>query len=140
MDSSASYSGIVLYKAARDVLDMYRALTPIYWAYQLENDAAFAITFHNDCMYIAHSLTTLSILFKMRLIFSPLSTSLFLTSFERLNRISGNTKANPTFSDFIPLLKQLGEKCFKEQMVHMAFKTFSHCWNRKLNVVSSLRF
>ncbi|KAF8931082.1 Centromere/kinetochore protein zw10 [Haplosporangium gracile] len=45
-----------LYKATRSLIDLYRALMPVYHARTLTNVPALAILFYNDCMYIAREL------------------------------------------------------------------------------------
>ncbi|KAF9986114.1 Centromere/kinetochore protein zw10 [Modicella reniformis] len=45
-----------LYQATRSLIDLFRALVPVYHARTFSNVPALAILFYNDCMYLAREL------------------------------------------------------------------------------------
>jgi len=57
---------MMFYDSARDIFDMFRAQVPVFHGPNLENVPLLAMIFHNDCMYIAHSLLTLAHSYKHR--------------------------------------------------------------------------
>jgi hypothetical protein len=50
-----------LYRAARDVLLLYRAIVPVQRQHQLESVPQLAMVFHNDCLFIAHHMRMLGL-------------------------------------------------------------------------------
>jgi hypothetical protein len=50
-----------LYRAARDALQLYRAIVPVQRQHQLESVPQLAMVFHNDCLYIAHHMRMLGL-------------------------------------------------------------------------------
>ena len=57
--AGAVYSAIQLHYSARDMLDLFRAIVPVYHANEIESIPTMAMVFVNDCNYIVHHLMTL---------------------------------------------------------------------------------
>jgi len=55
-----------LFYSARDMLDLFRAVVPVYHANEIESVPLLAMIFVNDCLYIAHHLMTLGYQFHVR--------------------------------------------------------------------------
>lgn len=51
----------VIYKSVRDMILTYHAIIPTYHKELIENNIRFSLILYNDCNYIIHHLTTLSI-------------------------------------------------------------------------------
>jgi len=86
----------VLYGAARDVLDLFRAIVVARHASTYETVPSLCAVFHNDCIYLAHLCLTLGHEFKARFQ-APLSQT-------------------ATFVDMVPAFRQLAERYFGVNM------------------------
>jgi len=53
-----------LYHTARDVLQMFPTLVPVFFKSQLASQSRLGLLFHNDCNYIAHRALTLGLEFR----------------------------------------------------------------------------
>merc|ERR1712224_909776 len=53
------HCAVVLYKTARDVVDLFRAVAPVVHKDVFDTVPRKAMLFHNDCLYIAHNLLTM---------------------------------------------------------------------------------
>ena len=57
---------MVLYHTARDVVDVFRAIVPTLFGSTINAVPRLALLFHNDCLYIAHSLVAIGHEFRQR--------------------------------------------------------------------------
>ncbi|CAN0398913.1 unnamed protein product, partial [Scytosiphon promiscuus] len=48
-----------LFRTARDMLDLFRAVIPVQHANALDGVPRIAAVFQNDCLYLAHHMVTL---------------------------------------------------------------------------------
>lgn len=71
--------------------------------------------YHNNCMYIAHHLLTLGHQFRPKLP-EPLNQSV------------------ASFVDLVPTIRQMGEKCFLEQLVssHVMYNLEGHSYRTRV--------
>lgn len=65
-ESSLSLLAGSLYRSARDVLDLFRAIIPVAHGYEIKNVPRTAGVFHNDCVYFAHHCLTLGLEYKQK--------------------------------------------------------------------------
>jgi len=94
--STSAQNQAVLYGAARDVLDLFRAIVAARHARTLERVPQLCAIFHNDCMFLAHECLLLGHQFKPKFQ-PPLSHT-------------------ATFVDMVPPFRQLAERYFSVQM------------------------
>eukprot|EP00898_Chlorokybus_atmophyticus_P000233 jgi/Chlat1/120/Chrsp1S03218 len=90
-------SAAVLYRTARDVFDVFRAVAPIRArSTRHESVPQLPMLFHNDCIYLAHQALTLGPRFQKHMS-KPLCTY-------------------ATFIDFAPYLLRIGKQAFYRQL------------------------
>lgn len=80
----------------RNLVELFFAIVPIYYATKLQTVPQLSVIFHNDCMFLAHHLLLLSNIH---------STSLITREFVAV------------FVDLIPKLRNCGVQSFTKQMV-----------------------
>ncbi|CAM9549596.1 unnamed protein product [Chrysoparadoxa australica] len=85
-----------LFRASRDMLDLFRAVVPVHHADQITHVPRIAALFHNDCLYIAHHVVTLGHQYRQRL--PP-----------PINKVA-------TMVDMVPLFRDLGEARLADQL------------------------
>jgi len=85
-----------LYYSSRDMLDLFRAIMPVYHEHSIEEIPGLAMLFFNDCMYISHHLLTLG--------------------FQYQAKLPSLLSKTATFVDLIPLFRQLGDRYYQLQM------------------------
>ncbi|XP_074628136.1 centromere/kinetochore protein zw10 homolog [Acropora palmata] len=88
---------IQLFYTVRNMFELYCNVVPTYHKQRLATLPQLAALHHNNCMYIAHHLLTLGHQFRPRL---P----------EPLNQ------GMASFVDLVPVIRQIGEKCFLDQL------------------------
>ena len=86
-----------LFYTARNIIDLYRVVVPTYYEEDLRELPQMSALHYNNCMYLAHHLLTLGHQFRPKL---P----------EPLNRGAA------TFVDMVSPMRNLGEKCFEDQL------------------------
>ena len=106
--SSSPQNQAALYGAARDVLDLFRAIVVARHAKTLEQVPQLCAIFHNDCLYLAHQCLSLGHTYKGRLQ-APLTHT-------------------ATFVDMVPPFRQLGERYFSVQMMKQQLE-LTECLN-----------
>jgi len=94
--STSLQNQAALYGAARDILDLFRAIVVARHAKTLEGVPQLCAIFHNDCIYLAHHCLTLGHSYKSRFE-APLCHT-------------------ATFVDMVPSFRQLAERYFGVQM------------------------
>ena len=97
IDFFHAFSAVEFYLTSRDIFHLYRATTPAHDSESIQNNAAHAMLFHNDCTYIAYHLLTLGYQF-----------SKYLTS---------PWDHTATFVDMVPGFRKLAEGYFRLTMV-----------------------
>ncbi|XP_068688184.1 centromere/kinetochore protein zw10 homolog [Montipora foliosa] len=93
---------IQLFYTVRNMFELYCNVVPTYHKQRLATLPQLAALHHNNCMYIAHHLLTLGHQFRPKL---P----------EPLNQ------GVASFVDLVPVMRQMGEKCFLEQLKKQQF-------------------
>jgi centromere/kinetochore protein ZW10 len=78
------------------MLDLFRAIVPVYHQNSIEEIPGLSMLFFNDCMYISHHLLTLG--------------------FQYQSKLPAPLNKTATFVDLIPLFRQLGAKYYNLQM------------------------
>lgn len=56
----------MLYRASREVLDLFRAMIPTLYASEIESIPRMAAIMHNDCVYLAHEASLLGAEYKQK--------------------------------------------------------------------------
>ena len=104
----------VLYQSAREVLDLFRAMVPVLYGYEIQNVPRTAAVFHNDCVYLAHHCLTLGLEFRHRLeaLHNPKHPSSSSASPGR--RASHDSldllQRTALFVDMVPLFRDMADK------------------------------
>ncbi|KAL6077818.1 ribosome biogenesis protein ytm1 [Balamuthia mandrillaris] len=93
---SAPNCAATLQQTAREIFDLYRVLVPAAHASSLENVPALSMIFHNDCMFIAHSLLTFEYPYRARL--------------------STGKQKPVSFLDMVPMFQHLAQTFYSLQM------------------------
>ncbi|TPX43680.1 hypothetical protein SeMB42_g04632 [Synchytrium endobioticum] len=91
-------SAIELFFCARDLVDLYRAITPQHLADVIESSITRAMIFYCDCEYIVHHLITLG--------------------YQFATKLPPPVKSYGTFVDLVPSFRKLGEYYFRNQLRH----------------------
>lgn len=86
-----------LFTTARNMVDLFCAVLPSYHRQSISEIPRIAIVQHNNCMYLAHHLITLGHQFHSHLP-PPVNSEV------------------ATFVDYVPLVRQLGEQVFLDEM------------------------
>ncbi|XP_073230670.1 centromere/kinetochore protein zw10 homolog [Porites lutea] len=94
---STPQCGILLFYTVRNMFELYCNVVPTYHEKRLSTLPQLSALHHNNCMYIAHHLLTLGHQFRPKLP-EPLNQSV------------------ASFVDLVPTIRQMGEKCFLEQL------------------------
>lgn len=94
---STPQCAVLLFYTVRNMFELYCNVVPTYHEKRLSTLPQLSALHHNNCMYIAHHLLTLGHQFRPKL---P----------EPLNQSVGS------FVDLVPNIRQMGEKCFLEQL------------------------
>jgi len=91
-----------LYRASREVLDLFRAIIPTRFGKEIASIPRFAAVLHNDCVYLAHEASFLGAEYKEK--FSKLASSVDESSkMKMLSEIC-------TFVDLVPPFRDLASK------------------------------
>jgi len=94
---STPQCAIQLFYTVRNMFELYLNVLPTYHKQHLSTLPQLSALHHNNCMYIAHHLLTLGHQFRSKL---P----------EPLNQ------GVASFVDLVPVIRQMGEKCFLDQL------------------------
>ncbi|XP_020600690.1 centromere/kinetochore protein zw10 homolog [Orbicella faveolata] len=94
---STPQCAIQLFYSVRNMFELYCNVVPTYHQQHLRTLPQLSALHHNNCMYIAHHLLTLGHQFRPKLP-EPLNQSV------------------ASFVDLVPTIRQMGEKCFLEQL------------------------
>ncbi|KAJ7380440.1 Centromere/kinetochore protein zw10 [Desmophyllum pertusum] len=94
---STPQCAIQLFYSVRNMFELYCNVVPTYHQEHLSTLPQLSALHHNNCMYIAHHLLTLGHQFRPKLP-EPLNQSV------------------ASFVDLVPTIRQMGEKCFLEQL------------------------
>jgi len=104
----------VLYRTAREVLDLFRAMVPVSYGYEIQNVPRTAAAFHNDCVFIAHNCLTLGLEYR-----DGFAAAAAGTSDQRLgdNDVRGNVlRQTCMFVDMVPLFRNLADKSMGDML------------------------
>eukprot|EP00986_Skeletonema_menzelii_P015403 scaffold11713_cov139-Skeletonema_menzelii.AAC.1 len=91
-----------MYRASREVLDLFRAIIPTRYGKEIASIPRFAAVLHNDCVFLAHSCAFLGAEYKEKI--SKLASSMDESS--RMKMLSEVC----TFVDLVPPFRDLASK------------------------------
>lgn len=91
---------MTLYRAARELFDLYRAIIPSSYMHEVSTIPRTAAVLHNDCAYFAHRLLSLGLEYKDRLVLK------YDAEKEGISQIPMAC----TFLDMVPSFRELAEK------------------------------
>jgi len=90
----------MLYRASREVLDLFRAIIPTLYASEIESIPRMAAILHNDCVYLAHEASLLGSEYKRK----------FRSSNENSQSKTHLLSEVCTFVDMVPPFRDLANK------------------------------
>mmetsp|Transcript_14818 Transcript_14818/g.22892 ORF Transcript_14818/g.22892 Transcript_14818/m.22892 type:complete len:409 (+) Transcript_14818:2-1228(+) len=91
-----------LYRASREILDLFRAIIPTRYGKEIASIPRFAAVLHNDCTYLAHETSLLGAEYKEK--FNKLASS--MGESRRMKMLSEVC----TFADLVPPFRDLASK------------------------------
>jgi Centromere/kinetochore Zw10 len=99
----------MLYKTAREVLDMFRAIIPITYGNEVVNIPRTAALLHNDCVYLAHHCLTLGLEYKNKF------------STPTLDDTKGKLlRQTCMFIDMVPLFRDMADRSLGDMLDRQA--------------------
>jgi len=94
-----------LYRAAREVLDLFRAIIPVKYGNEVHNVPRTAAVLHNDCVFFAHHCLTLGLEYKDK--FPPVE----------VDDVQGNLlRQTCMFVDMVPLFRDLADRSMGDML------------------------
>ena len=109
----------MLYRAARELFDLYRAVIPATYGKEISNIPRTAAVLHNDCVYFAHRLLTLGL--------------------EYRNKFPGeDSPVKCTFIDLVPMLRELADQTMTNMIKHQLQQVSEIVQPRLIYLVDSL--
>lgn len=100
----------VLYRSAREVLDLFRAIVPVKYGYEIKHVPRTAAIFHNDCVYLAHHCLTLGLEYKEK--FASSTNDADGSDDPRGNLV----RQTCMFVDMVPLFRNLADKSMGDML------------------------
>ena len=104
-DSPLARLPATLYRTAREILDLFRAIIPVTKGHEIANVPRTAAVFHNDCVYLAHNCQTMGLEYKEK--FPPVEPEDSRGSLLRQTCI---------FVDMVPLFRDLAERSMSDML------------------------
>lgn len=92
-----------LYRAARELIDLFRAIIPAAYSKEIASIPRTAAVFHNDCVYFSNKLLTLGVEYRDK-----------FPEEENENHIA--LKVICTFVDAVPIFRELADKSMNEMI------------------------
>jgi protein transport protein DSL1/ZW10 len=117
-----------LYRTAREVLDMFRAIIPVTQGHAIANVPRTAAVLHNDCVFLAHNCQTLGLEYKGK--FPPVTP----------DDSRGNLlRQTCIFVDMVPLFRDLAERSMADMLDLQAKQVAELVGSRVVMLGESLR-
>lgn len=98
----------MLYRAAREVFDLYRAIIPATHGHEIATIPRTTAVLHNDCVYFAHKMLSLGLEYKDR--FTSLITS------DNGGKREDISPMKCTFIDLVPTFRELAERTMNDMI------------------------
>jgi centromere/kinetochore protein ZW10 len=116
-----------LYRTAREILDLFRAIIPVKLGHEISNVPRTAAIFHNDTVYLAYHCLTLGLEYKEK--------------FPELNKgdnddLRGSALLRQTcmFVDMVPLFRDLADRSLGD-MLELQARQFSHIVGERITLM-----
>ena len=93
-----------LYQAARQVLDLYRAIVPVSYGKEVSEVPRTAAIFYNDCVYFAHNCLSMGVFYRERF-----AAAMPQDKDNSLSKIC-------IFVDKVPLFREMADRCMREML------------------------
>lgn len=100
--SSTKMLPSTLYRTAREVLDLFRAIIPMTLEHEIAHVPRTAAILHNDCVYLAHHCLTLGLEYKEQ----------FAATDERGHAL----RQTCMFVDMVPIFRELADQVLGDQL------------------------
>ncbi|KAL7579752.1 hypothetical protein ACA910_021893 [Epithemia clementina (nom. ined.)] len=94
-----------LYQAARQVLDLYRAIVPVRYGKEIAQVPRTAAIFYSDCVYLAHHCHALGLKYRDKYPEDSSSSS-----------ISADLRRVCIFVDKVPLFRDMADRCMRDML------------------------
>lgn len=121
-DSPLATLPAMLYRSAREMLDLFRAIIPTSKGYEIKHVPRTAAVFHNDCVFLAHHCLTLGPEYKDK--YPTVSDDDVKGSFLRKHCL---------FVDMVPLFRDLAERSLGE-MLHLQASQLAELVGQRITV------
>jgi Centromere/kinetochore Zw10 len=118
-----------LYRAAREALDLFRAIIQATHGKEISTVPRTAAVFHNDCVYFQHHCLWLGLEYKKKLPPPP----------KEINDAASLFHETCTFLDMVPLFRELADRSMREMMELQAHQLIEIVGNRITIFGDSLR-
>ena len=128
LDESISPDSLVstgphLYRASRELFDLFRAIIPTLHGSAITTIPRAAAILHNDCIFFAHQMLTLGHEYRER--FSPDSHDVL--------------KKMCTFVDFVPVFREMGDRVMVEMIERQKLQLANLVYERVHNLSNAIR-
>jgi Centromere/kinetochore Zw10 len=103
-DDTLAALPLQLYRAAREILDLYRAMIPVRHGYEIATLPRTAAILHNDAVFLAHYCLTLGVDYREKY---PVGSS---------SAVVEQLRQNCIFVDLVPLFRDLADRAMGDML------------------------